>query len=318
MIVFEEKRTEKAGRDGMTVTRTLRCVPYSARGDLLDALLGGISIVNNTLIRIPPARDPWFPACFCKDVDVNPIEVLNSPENVPFGLNILAARNYSTSARLVATYSTLDYNEQTQQNQSPTQQTEKELASEQWDFGYTSQRQPGRYWYINEGTDTKLLAQAGLEFSLTYSKIEYKLLRHFCIKKPVLAMTKLVNRVNHEPFVVGDVTWPAETVRYEGSHVSKKTTGKGQAYHEIDHKFAIFPHYDLADGKAPMNLAYVGWNRIWAPHLAFWVRPRLAALKDDPVPLKDRTPFLYDDEINQLIGGGIVGGFDLLFHPSAF
>lgn len=315
MIVTEEKREESNGRDGLTVTRTLRVQPYSQRQTVMDALLGYVAMFGGQLVRVPPARDPWYPWCFCTEAKATHVEVLNSPEYSTSGLSILAATNYAESARIVATYKTLDYDEQSEQNSSPNSDSEKELASESWDFGYTLQRQSGRYWTDNNGTDKIMLAQAGLEFSLTYGKVDYHLMRHFCIKKPVQAMLKLFNRVNYEPFTVGDVTWPVETVRYEGSHVSRKRTNKGQGYHEIDHKFAIFPHYDFVDGKVTKD--YVGWNRIWMPHLGWWGRPKLAANQNDPPELKDRPPFLWDIDIQQTLGSSLVKGFDLLFHPRA-
>jgi hypothetical protein len=147
--VWHENREESFGRDGAQVVNTYRVEPYTQRLVFIEFLLGGIELVNGFLVRILPARDPWMPWLWCQDAKLSHVEVLNTPGSED-GLSQLAALNYAESARVVATFKTLAPEtaaglEQGQQAQG-NEQTEKELASESWDFSAQQLTLPNQFW----------------------------------------------------------------------------------------------------------------------------------------------------------------------------
>lgn len=304
VALYEINREESFGRDGLEITRTLRIEPMTARGLLIDALLGGVRLIGGRLFRTRPARDPAYPWCFCTDVKITPFEVLNTPgSNV--GLLQLLASNYSESATVVATYKTLDHEEK-DDNGSGNEDSEKELSSETWDYSARQLTLPNQYWKWH-GTD-ELLIRTNTNLTKTFGQIDYTIARHFCLRRPNTAMTQMLHRVNKNPFRMPDFVWPAETLRYEGGQVSNKRTNKGQKFYEIAHKFMVQPTYAKISGA---ETDYVGHNRIYRHDTGFWEKPEAVNANADRIYQHD------EDAPAQTIRGGSVKGFALLFHPGA-
>jgi hypothetical protein len=317
--IWEENRSESYSRSGLTTKRTLRVEPYTERGLVMEMLLGGIELVNDRLVRILPAADPWFPWLYCSEVTCNPVEILNSPgdEN---GLAMLATANYSESARLEATYTLPEFDPNKSNSGSGSEQQEKEFATESFDYKDHSQLLPQSYFKIVDGTDQILLPQEGLQATKVISKVDYAIMRHFVLRLPHDAMTRLASRVNKSAFVMPGFVWPPECLRYAGSTASRKFTNKGAPYYDLGHRFEVQPTWDkIADpvkGTFPTtavdgnNNGYVGHNRIFRAKTGEWIRPQLATGPDRPV-------YLYDEDIQQTVRGAAVTGFSLLFQPAA-
>lgn len=315
MQVFEEKREESFGREGATVTRTLRVEPYSERAALVAKLLGGVELVGGRLVRRLPHRDPWYPWLWANDVKVSQIDDLNSPGS-PDGFTMLDTANYCESGRVVATYRPLEPETAAGRDsgtQAPADETsEKELASESWDFSAQSVTLKNQFWK-RKGTN-ELLAQKDNQVAKTFPKADFAIVRHFCLAFPFDSFTQLVGRVNKSPFATRRYIWPAECLRLDGSHTEEKVTTGGTPYIAVQYKFAVQPTYDtMKDDNEPPNanvLGYVGWNRVFMQDTARWEYP---VSTGDP----SRKLYLLDENIVQAIRGRTVIGFNLLYHPEA-
>lgn len=303
--MWEENRVESAGRDGLEVVRTFRVDPYTARQAVIDTLLGGVRMIAGRLVRLPPARDSWYPWCYCVDVKTSPFEVLNSP-----GINInfaqLLTLNYSQSAKLVATFKTLNHEEGTGGNEAD----EKTIATETWDFAAQQLTLPNLYWKWE--TDNELLVRTDTGVTKTFPRIEYGLTRHFCINIPQNAINQLIGRVNKSSFLVKrngtTYTRNAQCVRFDGANINWQHTNKGIQFAEISYKFAVNKIYEKLDtGQS----GYVTWNRLYRAEKAWWEKPK-------PSSGEDRSIYLLDEDApSQTIQGREVKGFDLLFNPAA-
>jgi hypothetical protein len=325
MIVTELTREEDWTRESVQVTRSFLCDPASQVDLLLAKLLGQVVLVGNRYVTTIPHRDPIRPECFCVSAKVKPFDVLNSPGNVPNGMAIVDAKNFSGVAAVQAVYKTLDY-QLKEQNPNSNEKDEKEIASEAFDFGARQLTLPNAYFATCSGSDKVLLAQEGQQLTKTLPTVEMQLVRHFSANLPYKAITQLCGRVNGTlsggtvsgAFAVGKRSWEAETVRFDGLHSMRKFTTKSPPLYELTYKFAINPIYDRIDDSCsalgpPTDFppqGYVGWNRIFRPKTGLWTRVK---------HFKDDTRFIYqlDGEITQTLGGRTVTGFDLLFHPAA-
>jgi hypothetical protein len=310
VAIYEEQREEKFDRDGMEVTRTLRVEPYEARQEVIATLIGGPRLVGGLLVRVPPARDPWYPWCFVVDVKCVPFEQLASPGSAA-GLVMLATRNYSESARLVVTYRTLDREETSEANsgQAGSEDDEKELASESWDFRGESIKLASDFWKWSDG---ELLSRTLEDFGVTkhLTHTEYTLRRFRCINIPQVAIASLQNRVNAVEFKFKKKrTVAAECVRFEGAQIQHRVSNVGVLFADITYSFMVRRFEDYVDGPGPGTLP-VTWNRIYRPEKGWWERPILASGIAKPI-------YHLDSEITQEINGETVTGFNLLFHPGA-
>lgn len=340
-VVYDEGREVVTTRESVVVTRTLRVTPYSEVGYVTDLLLGGARLVGGFLFRIPPARDPWLPWCIASEV--RQVGVGAYTGTAPSNLNNLAVRaSYSEGARLIVTYRTLgpwdsDYdplgNEEppgqpggppTGNPQEPTNQQEMDLASVTYDFGvrtissedhilgvYASQ--PGIATTADEkhvGPVTKYIP-----------RLDAVLTRHFVLRVPWTAITRLLGKVNKSNFQTAyRVIWPKGTLRFDGLHAARKVTSFGAKMYELQYRWAIMPVYDqLSDGGA----GYVGWQRqyMWRGlHAGKWAW--IADTKTGKLLYEwDEGKFGDPDDdgsgYSQTLNGVVVRGFKLLFHPRA-
>ncbi len=314
--VYEVSREENPSREGMTVTRTLLVEPYAERQNVIDVLLGGVYLFAGRIIRIPPHHDPWYPWCLCTDVKVTTVEQLVGTQAAS-GLLMLNARNYADTAQLVCTYQTPSATEPDaglsggsggpggSGGQGSDEQQEKDIATQSMDFSGKALTLPSAYW--KWPGDNKLLHEESVAATKIVPNVDYALTRHLCTFVPTTAVTKLLGRVNFEPFLVKFFLWPPDTLRFDGLHVDQKTTNKGEQYFNVTYKFAIQPTYDKIETG---DTTHVGWNRLFRPQTGRWERPECVG---DP----GRFVHLYDSQITQTIRGRTVTGFDLLFHPAA-
>lgn len=312
-FVYEENREVEHARDGLTITRTLRVEPVAFAPAVVNKLLGGVFLVGRRIVRQLPHRDPLYRYCFCSSVRESPFEVLNTPGSNS-ELAVLNRWNYSNSVRLVATYKTLDLNPP-DQNNSNDDNSEKELASEDFDYGAKQLTLPNQYLYFNEGTDTVTLPVEGLQATKTIPTLDYRLVRHYCIRRPHDAIVKLTGRVNQSAFTLQGYTWAAETMRFDGLHAARKIANRGFPFWELAYRFAIQTIFDKcsaqpAYGFSVAGQTFVGWNRMFRPSKAEWWYPTFAA---DGA----RRIYQFDEDIQQSLRGKTVKGLALLFHPAA-
>lgn len=317
--IHEERRTESLSDDKVSVKRVLRVQPYAARLDVIGSLLGGVRLVGRTLIRTPPARDPWLPWCFCKSVEVEGIGSIGGSSLAdPDHLN--NANVYGNGALLTASYETLDYDaeqagdgsgESQQGNQS--EQQEIDLTSQGYDFSTTSLTLPNKRmaWESTAAPATAdgLLVRSDVAAAKVLPRIQYELTRHYVAYLPVEAVTKLLGRINEAEFRIGQTRWAPETVRFESLSAKRKTTSRGVKFMEVSYKFAINPIYEVCADTDP-NPEYVGWNRLFRPDTGMWQYALWAA---------EPTKKIYepDTDITQTLRGRVVSGFNLLWNPRA-
>jgi hypothetical protein len=333
--IWEESRDEDFGDGNIVITRTFRVEPYSSRGDFVADLLGAVRFFGGEIVRYPPARDPWFPFCWCVSARVKHIEVLNSPENVASGSAAALQKNYAASGRVVAVYKSLD-RDLAPPGVGPggpgnsNENTEKELASEEWDYSNVQFTLPNAFW---KWGDDEALIKRDTPVAITLPKIDLTLVRHFCLTKPHQAILTLGGRVNKSAFGI----WPPETLRFDGLHAGRRIMSRGIPYWDLTYKFAAFPHYDwvgnvrprtapeFADPPIPgikrnatidhVQQDFVGWNRKYRPAVGLWMYPQAAG---QFVAVDARKPYRLDEDVpDQMIRGRAIKGFWQLFHPAA-
>ena len=320
VTVLEVSRKEKATDKGLEIVRDFLVDPYSERTLVLDVLLGGVVLIGGEVRRLLPARDPWYPQCWCVEAEADHFDVLNSPANLALGVLQLFERNFSQSATIRATYRAPDVDILSGaakvppgsstgqgQGQNPDTKQEMELASESEDYSASQLTLPKRYWVWN--SDSKPIANTETEITIPVPKVEYQLVRHYVINKPRRAIRRLLNRVNEDAVSFQTYEESAECVRFDGLHSSRKIANRGIPFWELAYKFSIMAVFDTIEDDTIQD---VGWNRFFRPDKNRWERPKIAGAAGPA-----RRPYLFDSGVAQVIKGATVSGFDLLFHPLA-
>ncbi len=310
--ILEESRSVETTPEATTITRVFKVFPYGEVLNVVGSLLGGVRQVAGALIRVPPARDPWRPWCFCQSVKEEGIGSISGSSSG--STDHLANRNgYTEGARLTATYKTLDY-DASQEGQGLGPPEEIELASESFDFSAVQLTLPTKRYGWNDidipsNPILALLAKTGVAGVKTLPRIQYALTRHYVVKIPIKAITQQLGRLNKEQVRFGTTIWPKETVRFESLSAQRKVTTFGVKFFDVSYKFAIQPIWDrCAEGNED---GYVGWNRLFRPDTGKWQYVGLAA---DPTK---RIYMLDQDGPSQTIRRIEWKGFNLLFHPWA-
>jgi hypothetical protein len=328
-ICSEISRKVSATRDGATVTRVLEVEPYAAWWDMAGLLLGGVRLVGGGLYRIPPLGDPVITWAFCKSVDVEGVGTFTGTGPTDPRI-MLRVQNYYRRARLTVQYETLQNTEQeiaaadseTGGGGGGDETSEVELATNTWEISGQQLTLPHQYYkwrYNNQQT----LAASGTNVVKTMPQITSINTRNFVVNRPLNAMVALYGRVNYYSFRVGGITWPAETLRYDGSSCTQKITNQGVKFFELQHKFAVQPIYDryatssetvsatdpsIITVAGTTDIGFVGWNRIYRPDRDYW--DRVVSSANSLTGL-----YQYDKDIIQ---PGVTSGFKLLFHPRAY
>ena len=326
-VVFDEKREWSASRDGVQVVRTLRVTPYSEASYVADLLLGGVRIIGGFLFRIPPARDPYFPACICSKVETE--EGIGAfTGTAASGLNNLIVKaSYANGCRLRVTYDTITSTNDprdgdledppgpaqmpTGQGHEPTNQQEIDLANETWDFSAQQLTHDGKHLGFQEtttGEPNQLVSNIRPFVTVTVPMVQLTLTRHYVIRPPYSAIKALVGCVNEFPFGKTRNKWPIETVRFDGVQSMRKLTSFGFKYWDLTYKFALM--LLNAKSESGTRAIAVGWNRQYDPKTGIW---RLVSA------INDRNKHLYDYDTphEQTLKGVLVQGFNCLFHPRA-
>lgn len=324
----EISRKVNATRTGVSVTRVIDVEPYSSWYSVCSTILGGVRLIGNALVRVPPYSDPVVPWAFADSVDVEGLGAFvgASPADLA---TTMAAQNFYRRARLTIQYKSLEATENEVKDATGDDgddaQQEVELASQSMDFGSTQLTIPNtnmRFRY------SKVPNPAINPITKTIPTLKLVFARHLVVTRPVNAITSLVGKINYSSFRVGTTTWPPETLRFDGANCTQKITNLGIKFHEITYTFAVMPVFDrIAISKEDYNSDpkvitqpsqtkrdYVGWNRVFRADRNFW--DRLVAQSDDPA-YQFRQMFEYDKDVSQTLRGGKVSGFRLLFHPAA-
>lgn len=323
MQITEISRKANYKRDGISITRVLDVAPYSEHGLVASTLLGGINYVGGRLVRTLPYSDPHIPWAFCSSVDVDGVGQYIGVGPLS-GISMLGVWNNGYDiARMTVTYETLQQTQQEMQasgGPSTTDVEEMELASQSWDISAQVLTLPNdRYrWENNPGLS---MAQTGTNATKVTPKMDLAIVRHYCVNRPLNAMRALVGRVNSTAYVIGGVSYPAETLRFDGATISQKITNQGVKFFEINYKFAVQCEYDVCHYTneitqvdnpkivvvpALVRNEWVGWNRLFRPDRGAWDYVRLVS---------DGTTKIYKPDTDIIQGN--VPGFRLLFHPLA-
>lgn len=310
-VLYDEGRSCVLSQEGATITRTFRVEPYSSYPEVVARLLGTVVLDGTTLVRTPPASDPYIPAAFCREVKVEGVGVYGTTATGDPATMIAAQNGYECGARLVCTYKTLDYTENDSINMATgSVDTEVEITSESFDVSARQLTLPNdRYKW--KGT-TALLTNTNTGATKTIPQMTYELARHYVLRLPIEAITTLLGKINEQDFYVNDNKFPAECLRFDSCLIRRKVSYQGLKYYEVTYKLAVQPTYDKykVDGSGIQSTGYVGWNRLFRPDTGQWEKPVLAS--DDST-----TIYKLDTTVDQEIDGATVPGFDLLFHPKA-
>ena len=323
--IKEISRKATYGRDGLTVTRVLDVYPFEQAAPLAYEMLGGPRYQNGRIWRRLPERDPWLPQCFCENIESEGMGVFHGA--IPQANNasyMLASKNLYEFARLTVTYKTPE-KETPEEKEAASEDegdeaSEIELASQTFDFSAQSLTLPLSQLKFKYGAAGGTSMIQGVNGTKVMPRIDYALQRHEVARRPLVAITSLLGRINKNAFNLGIAIWPAETLRFEGANITQKLTSDGFKFFDINYKFCIQPVYDLcatsteavdSAGKiiTPSNTAlkFVGWNRIYRPDRGYW-----DTLNEVKTPT--RGIYNYDTDVVQT---GIATGFNLLFNPRA-
>jgi len=323
--IKEISRKATYGRDGLTVTRVLDVYPFSQAAPLAYEMLGGPRYVNGRIWRRLPERDPWLPQCFCENIESEGMGVFHGA--IPQTNNasyMLASKNLYEFARLTVTYKTPE-KETPEEKEAAAEdegdeKSEIELASQTFDFSAQSLTLPLSQLKFKYGAAGGTSMIQGVNGTKVMPRIDYALQRHEVARRPLVAITSLLGRINKNAFNLGVAIWPAETLRFEGANITQKLTSDGFKFFDINYKFCIQPVYDLcatsteivdSAGKittaSTTALKFVGWNRIYRPDRGYW-----DTLSEVKTPT--RGIYNYDTDVVQ---AGVATGFSLLFNPRA-
>ena len=322
--IHEVSRRATYGRDALTVTRVLDVYPFSQAAPLAYEMLGGPRFKNGRIFRRLPERDPWLPQCFVENIDSEGMGIFTGA--VPQANNasyMLNSKNAYQFARMTITYKTPEKEtpeeKEASEKEDSTENSEIELASQTFDFTATSLTLPLSHMKFKNGKVNSTSLIAGVNGVKVMPRIDYALQRHEVARRPIVAITSLIGRINKLPFNLGVAIWPAETLRFEGANITQKLTGDGFKFFDINYKFCIQPVLDWCattqeivndagkvTTKSKIEKKFVGWNRIYRPDRGHW-----DYLYETATPT--RSIYNYDTEVTQ----GSIKGFSLLFNPRA-
>jgi hypothetical protein len=306
---------------GLSIITTYRVSPGSAVIEFMQRLAGGPKQLGNRIVFVRPHADPQCPWLYAQDITSAPLD--DSYPSLGSADNSFTVPAHYDEMMVTATYKRPkfevpeggDSTDSTDKPETPSgDETEEiELATASWDFAGQSQKIPGSRlgWDNGAGAIDKLIQNTGND-SATWviPTIQIASVRHFVPVKPSTAITSMYGRINKSAFRIGGDTWAAETIRFDGASVSRKYTNRGAKYFELTYKFAIMPVYDKI-GSGAFDFGYVGWNRKYDFDAGYWRKVITAGTVQ-------RAIFLLDEDApTQTIGGRVVKGFNLLFHPAA-
>ena len=316
---FEQKsRTVRAQVTGeLSIERTFYLTPFAAYPRVLDGFLGGVRLVGGRLIRVAPLRDPYHPFAVCMDVAVDMVHGEAVATGGPFASAALAAASVEapTGGAMVRTSWRIPrpgeigagVDEGTGDaafGNNATPQQERNFAEESFTFSAKNITLPNDR--LKWDGSNEALSNTNVQAVKTIPHIDYTLTRHFLLKLPHLALTKLMGRINENTFRVADVVWPAECVRLDGGSAQRKITLGGLPFYDLTLRWAIQPTWDNVEDGASNDPAFVGWNRFFRPDTALW---------EYAVHVADTSKNVYelDTGISQTGLGKTITGFDLLF-----
>ena len=334
-LMTEISRRQTCRRDGVSVTRVVEVEPYTAWKSICASLLGGVRLIGGGLFRVPPFSDPYLPWAFVKSVDVEGVGIF-AGTGAALPAVQLASANYYRRARMTINYESLDVTADEMNNTdgnsgsgNPTQSEtpEIELASSSMEVSNETINIPARllrFKYSSSLSLNKIIINP----IKVYPKMKTVFVRHFVINRPLSAIFQLTGKVNYASFRIGTVTYPSETLRFDGANLTQKITNLGVKYFEIQYTFAVQPVYDkIATSAEVLNAtdpkivttpsttssAYVGWNRMYRTDRGYWDR---IYSWDSTTATRTANLFGYDTDVYQNLPGA-VSGFKLLFHPRA-
>lgn len=323
--IKEISRKATYSRDGLTVTRVLDVYPFKQAAPLAYEMLGGPRYINNRIFRRLPERDPWLPQCFVENIETEGMGRFYGFDGSAYTPTaVLANQAEYDFARMTVTYKTPEKatpeEKEAASEDEGNEASEIELASQTFDFSAQSLTLPLSQLKFKYGAAGGTSMIQGVNGTKVMPRIDYALQRHEVARRPLVAITSLLGRINKNPFNLGVAIWPAETLRFEGANISQKVTSDGFKFFDINYKFCIQPVYDLcatsteavdSAGKiitpSTTALKFVGWNRIYRPDRGYW-----DTLNEVKTPT--RGIYNYDTDVVQ---AGIATGFNLLFNPRA-
>lgn len=329
-VVYDEGRTASITRTSVSVERVVRVTPYNEVPYVCDLILGGCRLIGGRLYRIPPSRDPQFPWCVAEAVEIEGVGAYTG--TAASGLNNLAIRaSYDQGCRLRITYKTPEAGQSTGDPRDgdledppgapstptgnpvePTNQQEIDLASESYDWSYEYAALSGEKFGFSDGigqTPDRTISSSSVRVGKRIPKIDMVLTRHFVVRAPWTAIGYMIGTVNKTAFRRGRVTWPKETMRFDGLQTSRKFTSFGLKWWELTLKFQILILKDqVAGGVAAKD--HVGWLRMYDINSHLW---RYVV----GIPNQNKTLLEYDEDNYTENDSGIAGvaGFKALFHP---
>jgi hypothetical protein len=324
-VVYDEGRTASLSREGVMVTRTLRVTPYNEVPYVCDLILGGVRLIGGYLFRIPPCRDPQFPWCVAKSIEIEGVGAYTG--TAPSGINNLIVKaSYGEGCRLRVTYETMsssldprdgDFDDPlgppnlpTGGGVEPSNQQEIDLATVSYDFSAEYQSEDGHGMGLYAAEDDTTPIDSGRVVGSVRKripKIDMILTREYVVRVPWTAITECVGTVNKSALTRGRETWPKGVLRFDGLKSARKVTSFGLKFWSISLQFSVRP---LKDALASGGKGYVGWQRVYLFKKGLWYFFKSV----------DTNKFLYEwDEDNtatQSATGSTVG-FKLMFHPKA-
>jgi len=312
--VVEVTRKTSGSWATLQVVRTLQIAPYASEPECIADLLGYVKLVGRRrLVRVLPARDPYYRWLRCTSAESAPIgNLLKGTNLAATGKLQLLARGTADIAVINATYTppnvdTDDYDRSG--GSGGNENTEKEIATETWEFSGRNRPLPNQFlkWeFTNQPLAANISETQAWEIE---PHIDYRVTRHMCIRKPTQAILKLLGTINKRVFNIRGESYPIGTVRLDTVSASRRTSTQGFPFTEVTYGFSIFPLFDTIE---PGNVVdFVTWNRRFDPIEAYWQR---IVWSKRPTRRLHRFD---DDMLSQTIGGRTISGFDLLYHPAA-
>jgi len=308
----------EVGRDGGAATRILSVAPFTEWPTVAGRLLGGVFYINGQLVRRMPMAHPWMPNCYAKKVRVKGVGAFADGDNPTTTdmESVLSGSFAHAEAELEVEYETNTFT-----NADWNSGAEYLLVGMTWEFTGQNLTLPTEYYRWKNST-TMPIALSGVNASKTLPKAGVQIVRFYTVNRPVNAILQLEGKVNAVAMEFQDITFPIETMLFEGAQITEKCTWNNVKYYEINYKFTINGIYEpyattgetlnasgVVTAASSTSTGYVGHNRIYRPDRGFW----------DYIETTSGTKKIYpnDTDVSQMLGGISVAGFALLIHPQA-
>ncbi|MBU0982876.1 MAG: hypothetical protein KKA42_03335 [candidate division Zixibacteria bacterium] len=280
-LIQSLNRTVHVSNSGIDVERRFYIEPYSYHPEVLKALMGSVTAVKKEWKRVPPARDPWIPNCYCSEAMVTLADVdamTSSPGLDEDGDNDTllkrlenvreAPADGSVGAFVHAHYRPLIT--AWQSDSASDVHPEFDWMDYQSTPGVRQMPWPEGLYVFHSGLSAQVPDTVGFPFTVPVATLTVR--RMLLPEIPWDKIDAAAGCVNNKTFPPDNSnvsaripSCPARTLKFENAQVTNQIDTEGNRWYEVTYTFTRINHYErhLISIIGDDNPGPVTWNHIF-------------------------------------------------------